>query len=354
MSTTLEDLHNEDEPILDPVDPTENPANPENPESLTENPTGDSDPEESAPGIEQFLAQYGIQGGIVTITDDSGTNPEQKHFNDLSSEEQFNILFDLAQSGLPSVEERFGLDPDEIGLINYVRDSGKTVNEAINDIAMNRLSQLQAMQESNSLDYTNMSDEGVTAKWLRESNPDATDEEIAEELERAKSGKFFEKNAESYKKQFIARQQAELERSRAEQEHQMMMELENDRAQIATEVAGIDNLFGFEISKEDKNAVLSMLLEVNGNGDSKFMEEVFSDPKRLFKAAWLYKNAEGYFEKLETYYKKEIANSYSKGRREAIEGMPSNPVNTTSPRKATSNQTSINTNVKTIADLHED
>jgi len=372
MSTELNvnDLHNDDdEPIITPIIEDENSDDDTPPNNdVTDKDTADStdstdddnlvpenrvveDEDNDTPGIEQFLAGHGIIGGMITF--DEG---ETKHFNDLTESEKFNVLNDLAKSTAPRLEEEYGLDENEIGLINFVREQNKPIEEVLEGLARTRAEQLIALSQSGSEDYSSMSDDAVTLKRLQANDPEATQEDLAEELERLKGGKFFEKNAAQYRSQFVQEQAALDAQYNAQRAAEFEQELEQDRSIIANAAQSIDNIAGWNISNDEKNEILHDLLEVNDHGDSLFMEEVFSDPNKLVKAAWLYKNAEARMDQIEAHYKKELTKEYTRGRQEALNGLSKDPIRgvRSSDDAEPTPSTQSGKTIKSVNDLHSD
>jgi hypothetical protein len=377
---TVDDLHNEEEttdvPASEPT-PVKEDGNPrettesQEPESKAENePKNDSelteleeneepkseeslDPTEAIDGTEQFLAQYGIDGGMITFEGENGEEPTKVHFSELPDEEKLTVLNELAQSGVPSVEEQYGLTADEVAMLNWVRNSGTNPEEAINSAAVSRAQQMLALEQSNNVDYKEMSDEAVVAKWLKENNPEASEADLSSELENTMSSNFFEKNAKAIRDNYIKVQEEQFETEQKEIELERTNKIERDRSQIVDAVSSIDKIMGFDVDNDAKNEVLEKLLEVNTEGDSLFLEEVFSDPEVLFKVAWLHKNAESNFDELEKYWKKQASLKYREGFNAAKDGYPTTAVSgitdkkETEPRKVTKNYSTIN-------DLHDD
>lgn len=293
---------------------------------------------EAAPGIEQFLAQYGISGGIITFeADEEGSEAISKHFDELSPNEQFTVLSELATAGAPSMESKYGLDENEIGLLNYVRQYDGSVEEALNDMAQKRVDQIMTVQDASNVDFNSMSDDAVVTKWLKENNPEASEEDIVAELERSKESKFYESQAKTMRENFIREQVFKAEEDRAAYESEIEAEREEDRAAIATAAVEIQDVAGFVIDDAGKNEVLGKILEVNDYGDSLFMQEVFSDPEKLFKAAWLYYNADSHLDELTKKHDRDLANEYKKGRDYATNGMPSTPVSGIGSKRTTEN-----------------
>jgi len=352
---TMSSLHDDDDITLDggtegeegnkPTEPvpsapspreggsTEEPTEPVEPSEPTE-PAERSEPAEptepelpQASGVDQFLAQYGITDGMITFeAGEEGGEPTTQHFNELSQEEQFNVLSDLANSGAPKLEEKYGLDEKEIGLVNFVRENGGDVDQILNNMAMERLEQLQMIQNATGLDFDAMDNEAMMAKYLKDQEPEATEQEIADEVARRKEGKFFEKDVASIRDAYKSNAAAEAEAAKAQEAKDFEAELEEQRGIIATAVNEVDSVIGWKVDNNQKNEILSELLETNEEGDSKFMAEVFSDPQRLFKAAWLYHNAESYVDELEKHYKREVANAFHRGKEQAINGLPTTPI----------------------------
>jgi hypothetical protein len=338
---SIDDLHDDldapnpgdnNTPPADPNDP--NPPAPADGDNLStdDNPPaepngdnrpnlGDYTPNEDTPALEQFLAQYGILGGMIQFEDG-----ESKHFNDLSEVEKYNILADLSSTTAPDIAEQYGLEDQEIELLNWARSQNRPIAESIEELAQARVEQILAFNNASATDFSAMDDDAITLKWLKDSDPEASEADLAEELARQKESKLYGKNAARIREQYEAEQANAIAYARQQEEQQYIQELEAERSEIATAVNNIRDIAGFEISDEDKNVILQDLLEVNEHGDSLFMEEVFSDPERLFKAAWLYRNGEKIFDQLEKYYKNEIAKVYQTAKNEALNGLSSRPV----------------------------
>lgn len=344
--TTLDDLHDDEETVevqnigedsgiespragsaekeKEEEDPKESEEGTE--ESVEDELSNEEEGEESSSsGIDQFLAQHGIVGGMITFEGEDGEDPETKHFNELTAEEQFNILHDLTDnSGNEEQDISKILDEDEIGLLSWVREQGTSVEDAIDKLATERFEQLKNFEGGQR--YEDMPSEAIVGKWLKDTNPEASDEDLIEELENLKNGKFFEKQADVLRNQFINEQKQEEERVHQARQEEAQREIDEDRVTIANAAKNIERVAGWDINEDMKNDVLETLLEVNEEGDSQFMAEVFGNPEKLFKAAWLYKFGESHFDQLETYFKKEITNQFQEGKRVGESGLSKEPL----------------------------
>jgi len=398
VKTTIESLHDdEDDKVIETGDPNpeikdEDPANPnpedkkpdseEDPKPEDEDPSdtdlnadddGDTPPEnnddgddvpegkvqkldeegnkvvdeegnpvyEDAPeitGIEAFLSRFGIEGGMIEFESEGEEGNVRKHFDDLTEEEKGNILLQLAESGATPIEQKYDLDEDEIGFLNFAREKGKPISDVVEELALARFEEISKAQATDNIDYTKMSDEDLYTKWLKESNADASEEDIATEVEAAKSGALYESKVERIRSEFIDKQKAESTRVEEEAVAERNKTIEEDRATIVEAVRDMDDVVGFTVDDNEKNAVLEKVLELGDQGDSVFMEDVFGDPKNIFKAAFLYYKGEDYLNAMEDYYKKKITESYVRGKREAIDGMPSKPTGGSTTGGADSNK----------------
>jgi hypothetical protein len=85
---------------------------------------------------------------------------------------------------VPSIEENT-IYEDEVNLLNTLRDSDMTSEEFINSLVDYRMQAVSAQRAPT--DYEAVSDDGIFVKSLRDSYPEITDEEIADELFKARS-----------------------------------------------------------------------------------------------------------------------------------------------------------------------
>lgn len=322
---TLEDLHNDDDDVT--IEPTvgneEEQFNDAVEASEVEeglSPEATEEPEMEN-GVEEFLGQFGIDGGMIEFEDG-----ERKHFHDLTESEKANVLTSLAESGAESITDKYDLDSSEVQLINDARNAGMPMEEYINQLADERVSQMMAIQESASTDYTTMSEDGIYTSFLKDSNPDASEQEIADELEIQKQGKFYKDTVARVREQYVAGQAEEFSRAEQAGLREVQEKLEQERFEIVSAVQAIDKVSDWKVTDEDKNAVLEKILEVNEHNDPIFLQEAFSSPENIFKAAYLYYNAEEKFDQMQSHFKKEMQEKYKQGRADALNGMPSTPI----------------------------
>ena len=351
----------EEEPKLDedgnPIEPGTPPAKePEldedgNPIEPTKDPDGTTD---DLSGIERYLAQFDIEGGMIQFED--GTS---QHFDELDPEKQSEILSQLHSQQATSVEDKYGLDEGEISLINYIRENKTTAKDMINDLANERVQAILAAQSMGGEDYDKMPDDSVYMNFLKKSNPEATPEQLEEDLEAAKKQSNYKNVVESVRGQFKTEQQAENARAEQEESQRQAALIDEQRQQVLDTVVNMTDVNGIELNDGTKNGILDHILEVNDHGDSLFMEEVFSKPDTLFKAAFWFYNGPEIMKQRDEYWKKEKSAAYKRGRESAmgkdgskISFTKNTPKSGLSSQNSTSSQT--NDNFIDLDNLHLD
>lgn len=321
----IDDLHNDDSQEVKnddlDVDKELETDELENDDNEVEGEKEKSDDEPVLTGVEKFLAQYGIIGGMIKFED--GT---EKHYDELDQDEQFNVFKSIAEEAKTPLESEYDLGADEIELLNYVRRQNKPVNEVLQDLFAEQMAKVESLRNISNEDYLNMTSDSVYLKWLKEADPEASVEDLQESLEAAKKLRTFDKTTESLRRGFIQEQDRQIQEEESRLASEAATELEADRETIVNTVEGIKSIAGWEISDEQKNEILGDLLEVNSQGDSLFMERIFSNPQKLFEVAWMEKFADKNFNVMAEHYKNEISEAYKRGKNDGTKGLPGGPI----------------------------
>lgn len=269
-------------------------------------------------GVEQYLAQFDIEGGMIDFQD--GT---KEHFNNLTPEKQLDVLTKLHSISSKSVEDRYGLDEEEINLINYMRQQEGTIDQVIDNLAQQRAQVYIAAQTIGNTNINDMDADAVYTAFLIKSNPEATAEQLENDLETAKKMSNYDKVVASIKDSMVKEQKDQIEKSRQESTDAMVQEIENQRKEVVSVVSAMNDVDGLTINDGIKNDVLDLILNIDEDGDSLFMTQVFSDPKELFRAAFWYKNGLDILKSREEYWKKEKSQAYKRGQTDAANGKKS-------------------------------
>ncbi|MCK5788535.1 MAG: hypothetical protein KAH32_06030 [Chlamydiia bacterium] len=293
----------------------------ENESTNEEGEVGEAGEEQPLTGVEKFLTDFGVTGGMISYEDG-----EEVNFYDLNTEEQYNILQELSTNARPDIEEEYDLDSDEIHLLNDVRNSGLSIEEYIGSLINDQVEKNLLLRDAVSVDYEEMPADAIYLKWLHDINPEMEQEEAIDTLEEMKKNPtVFNGQVNSIRGQYRQSQQVQendmIEKERSEQSDLV----EADRYEIVRAVENLDSISGAEITPDMKNEVLHSLLEINDQGDPLIMEEMFSDPEKLFKAAWFIKYGEGYMDNVDRFWRRKESESYKRGRTDVLNGAPESP-----------------------------
>lgn len=321
-----------DEPVIPAADLGADPIIPEG-----EIPTGGGLPTDTSTQtntadlvkpIDAFLAEYGIEGGMIQFE-----NGDRVHFDDLDDESKVEILRDLNKAERLEAEENLALNEDELNFINAVRNNKLSISDALEVMVQSRLKSELLSKEVQGINFADMSDEAIFITNLTQNNPNLTDEEIDAELALAMKSKTFPSTIKLLRDSYISTQTLEANKAKDADRIKQEAALEADRRKIVTAAQGIEDIAGFVINKDTKNFILEQLLEVNADNDPKFMEEIFSDPEKLFRAAFWYHYGEDTMKSANAYWKAENAKTYARAKQDAL-GKSSQPISFASTKKA--------------------
>jgi len=307
-----------DDPIADPEPPP--PGDAFDADLDTE---GEPDPpaDVELTGIESFLSGYGINGGMIEYED--GTSAR---FTDLGAAEQEEVLNSLVTAATPSIEEKYNLDTDEIDLINSFRESGlNDVGEYLNNIVDSRVNSYLTQRDAETLDFGSIENDDLYILHLKDKKPDMSNEEIANELNKAKELLTYDDTIGSIRDSYVLKQRAVNESKYNNEVHAFNAEVEMQREEVVSQVQDITDIAGAQLTDDIKEYLLHDIVELNDNNDPILMEKIFSDPQNMFKANWFLNYGEDYISSLNDYWKKQVSLAHKKGYSQSINGMPENP-----------------------------
>ena len=283
-------------------------------------PASDAIPD-TRPGLERYLAEYGIEGGMIQFEDG-----EKAHINDLTPEEQHVVLASLAKNTRPTIEQQNDLNEDEIGFLNMARESGKPIADVIAEIANQQVDRIRTFEESQNIDWDQMSEDAIYLSFLRDKNPDLSDEDLQQDLDKARETRTYGTVVAGIREDFKAAQERGHQLQATEINKQFDQEIELDRKLIVESISDIQDVAGFGINDDQKNILLGDMLELNDSGDSLLLEQIFSNPQSILEAAWFRKYGKDSINQLESYYKQEISKAYDRGKNETLGRLPESGV----------------------------
>ena len=257
-----------------------------------------TEPKENNPVLSELLKARGIENGKILIADDDN-NTQEVDFHTLPVEEQLTIL-----NPEPEVNN-YDLDDSEIELLNQLRWNNQSPEEFLANYRQSIIDELDVAQTKD-YDIDAYDDSELYILDLK-NRIDLSDEELAKELNKELQDEpLFKKKVEAlrneYKQledQYRQTQQDEAERQTQEQYDQFSETMVNTA--IAT-----PEFYGIELEDDEKNEVLSFLLDVDDTGISQF-SKTLNDPTKLYEAAWFLRYGKESFEALKNAYESEIS-----------------------------------------------
>ena len=248
--------------------------------------------------LDEYLKSKGISDSKITIVDDNNEEKEV-NFYELSKDEQLEILNSVSEP----LDDN-DLDDGEINLINHLRSNDLSIEDFLEGYKQSIISEL-GQEPNQTYDIDAYDDQELFILDLK-NKYDLTDEELVKELQKELEDEtLFKKKVDilrtEYKnleEQYNLTQQAEAESQREEQYNQFSETMVN----IAIETP---EFYGIELEDDEKNEVLSFLLDLDERGTSNFYKTL-NDPKKLYEAAWFLRYGKESFDALKNAYESEI------------------------------------------------
>ena len=288
--------------------------------------------EEEEDVITTLLKKQGISNPEKIKFEGEDGEIEERSWNDLSYEEQLNILTGDSSEEETSDSDDDDLDDDEIDLINSVRQANITPQEYLQQVkeqAIKEYLQSNGNQIAKSSytvdDYT---DDELFMYDMQVRMPDLTEEELMQALDSAKANEvIFTKQIDGLRAEYKKLEENKLQQEQliAQQEQQ---EQYNKYANAILE--GINNqedIAGtFELEDEDKQMLAQFILGQDQAGLS-LLGKAINDPQTLIEMSWFALKGKEAIDSINEYYKEQITKAreagYAKGLEAAKKGSSS-------------------------------
>jgi len=279
-------------------------------------------------GVSKLLNDLGIKDGIIPVKEmvkSEGSEEEvetliNKNFDELNEDVQYNVLKSIIDS---NSEGKYELSETELNDIKTLRDKDTDLESFLNDTVEEKVNEAKAHYESQGEDYDKMPDDALHMLYLEQKYPDKTSEELRKEHNIAKDlSDYVEKN-ELIRSNFKEKEELKSEASAKVEAKKISDRIEAHRTNIVNANFDTEKVANWRVTKEDRQATYDDLLIVEDNGFSKFQNDIFDDEKELFKASFLYRNAENLFARQDRYYQTLINKAFQEGRRSNIDGSSS-------------------------------
>lgn len=250
--------------------------------------------------VDDLLKAKGIQGSKILIIDEEN-NEQEVDFYSLSKAEQLEILATPEPETAPST-----LQQDEEELISYLRDNKITLQEYLQ---LYEQSVVEKLNENNepTYDIDAYDDEELFLLDLKSRYDDLTDEELIKELEKELENKeLFLKKTTKLRSEYKQLEDTYKEEQQKEFNAQRETQYNGFVDTMVDVAVKTQDLYGIELEDDEKNNVLSTLLELDDNGTSQF-NKLLEDPDNLYRAAWFLAYGEQAFNAIKDAYEAEIA-----------------------------------------------
>lgn len=271
---------------IDNINKTDNTSNDINDDNNVDN--VDLDPRTKV--IYQALKYRGFDPENIKIDEDGV--PVVVPFDELSEEEQLQLL-----NYSPDDPD---LDDDEIDLLTFKRENELSKEDLIEYYKRKGIEEYLA-NEGAVFDVDSLSDEELYAMQIKSEFEDLTDEEIAEEIARAKENEtLFKKKIDKIReiKKEEERQALEAQNTPSEDE---IMKQEEAKEVIKQSASKLKTIGGFDLEDEDINKSIDYIFKPTITGASKLAMD-FNDPEQLFKMAFYMTHGEDLIEAIHEQY----------------------------------------------------
>lgn len=366
MAMNLNDGFEDDDDLL--LD--EEPSNEDEPKSTSAwvkaseedfvEPEEEDETEEEVDAITQYLRDNGIEDKSKIKFENENGQIEERDWNDLSSQEQLNIL----RSNQRQVEDE--LEDEEIQLLNLLRANGLTptdyqnylVNQgkiaAQNEYKQYYENQLQKQEPTFTSDQ--LSDEELFILDLQSRVEDITEDEIKEALDQAKGNEdLFAKQMRGIRAEYQRLETEQQQREEAILQQQQQEAFEQYATAVNESIANLKNIGDLDIAMEasDMDELQQFILGQDEAGNNYF-QQALSDPETLVQMAWFALHGEDIFNGISQYYNQQITEAQRQGYQAGLKaGQKSNKNETTVAYKPKQETKTVKT-YKSVNDLFED
>ena len=307
MEETLDNLFDGDLDLdgFAPEEPIEPPTKELNTGSIFEDGeklTDEDETEESI--IDSLLKAKGIVDGKVKFIDENNETTEV-NFYDLSKEEQLDILNGEEEIPSPASTPAQQFTGDTEELVQYLKDNNLTVDQFLESYKQSIENSI-AEKDSTNYDIDAYDDQELYLLDLK-NKFDLTDEELVKELEKELQDEdLFKRKVDKLREEYKNLEDQYKESQKVEFEQKQQEQYDQFSQQMVDVAINTPEFYGIELEDEEKNEVLSFLLDLDDNGSTEFYKAL-NDPAKLYEAAWFLRYGKESFDMLKNAYESEIA-----------------------------------------------
>ena len=313
----------DDEPLFEEGNPDQ-----QNRDSVTESSTGDSDDnvwDDSAGEGEDIVITLLKRQGIVDpekikFEGEAGVL-EERSWNDLSYEEQLNILTGEQESSDDSDTDD-DLDEDEINLINSVRQANITPEEYLQLVKQQAVQEYLAQNGTAEPSYAvdDYTDDELFIYDMQVRMPDLTEDELTQALESAKANEVvFNKQISGLRAEYKKLEDTKIQQDQLMAQQQQQEEFNNYANAIWEGINNQEDIAGtFELEDDDKQMLAQFILGQDQAGLN-YLSKALNDPQTLIEMSWFALKGKEAIDSINEYYKEEITKARKSGYAKGLE-----------------------------------
>lgn len=276
--------------------------------------------------VSDFLKTKGIDDISKIKFEDENGNIEERSWDSLTREEQFNILNTPLEPQAVD-NSNSDLSDEEIQFLNQLRQNNMTPTQYIQAIQQ----QNQQPQEPQ-YKIDDLSDDELYLLDLESRVGELTDEVAAQALTNAKQNdELFKKQVDGIRKEYKEREDYQLQQQQAEIEQQQQEAYNKFQDSVINSISEFNTIGNLDLNFDDsdKEELAQFMLSRDEAGNN-YLWQALQDPDTLVRAAWFILNGDEAFNSISDYFVNQIKqvseNQYKKGFEEGRNGkQPSRP-----------------------------
>lgn len=287
--------------------------------------------------IDDVLASKGIKDkNAIKFEEEDGTI-SSRTWDELSNEEKASILAQDVNSDSNGysnpIEDE--LTPNEVNFLNYIRQHNLSPEDYIDYIQ--KQSQELAMEQFNNkepqFEVNQYSDEELYVMDAISRNPELTDEEAAELLEKAQENPvLFAKQVEGIRSEYENKELEKKQLQMAELQEQQEREYAEYSQVITDQIINLNQVgtLDVQMTNEDAANLYDFIMNTDGAGNN-YMAKAMKDPRTLVEMAWFAMYGKDALNSIGQYLSQEIQETSHKAYQRGLQdGM--NKQGSASPR----------------------
>lgn len=284
--------------------------------------------------LSYLLRERGIKDPSQIKFEGENGELETRNWNDLSLEEQYNIL------NTSNEDPDTDLDDQEIQLINQLRLRGITPEEFV-QMLRNEGAQEYANSLTPEQNYVvdDFNDDELFIYDMKARVPDMTEEELAASLEAAQANpQAFEKQIAGLREEYKRLEEEEIQQQQAINYEEQQQQFEEFQNNVYNAIDSIDDIAGsVELEDEDKDLLAEFILGKDNAGIS-YLGKALNDPETLVKMSWFALRGEEALDDIQNYYAEQIKIARQTGYNEGLAAAGGEKAPKVAVRKPNKNQ----------------